>query len=574
MSKELEDLSRRVSNLEKQLGKSNLFGASQNTIGSTSADLTLKTSGKIKIQWKNKYIDLIKDGKLNVNSKFIYLISNVSDIGSKDGIYITNDYSVYLKAGDSVINLSGEIGTTYVSYMNHQETSSEQKDIALKNIGFLYDSIESVDESAIQNGVIYIQNQHKLYLMINGVLQEMTLDIPNPISRQITIQKVDNNQGAIVIKGTGTNNSLLFDYLEIYNDENSSYIDVKNNLKVLVEEPVIDITKEKTKINNGLSVNNIQSANFDTSYGFQLSLINGISTLTVDNVIERNRQITLSTDVIPSYFSSEVNTITSVIKHPDLETGLVITLKYNNQYNVGDYLYTYAEVNHDDSLQLVKLTLEVLTIDPNTTNTIYVNVLSQYSNGVSNLDEISNLVGKLVFLVSSNNQIEQIKYSKNNIDSLQYNQFLEEQNPNSIKSRIGNLTDLNLKVIDNQQEISMQGIGMFSQTGIFKELYYTSDSILSTTDNSTKMVSTEWIHRLLPQGSIIMFNGTTQSIPNGWKICDGTENTPNLTNYFVRADTNSGNTQTYEVVLNDQLQSNQNILQLQTYSLIFIMKMI
>lgn len=574
MSKELEDLSRRVSNLEKQLGKSNLFGASQNTIGSTSADLTLKTSGKIKIQWKNKYIDLIKDGKLNVNSKFIYLISNVSDIGNKDGIYITNDYSVYLKAGDSVVNLSGEIGTTYVSYMNHQQTSSAQKDIALKNIGFLYDSIESVDESAIQNGIIYIQNQHKLYLMINGVLQEMTLDIPNPISRQITIQKVDNNQGAIVIKGTGTNNSLLFDYLEIYNDENSSYIDVKNNLKVLVEEPVIDITKEKTKINNGLSVNNIQSANFDTSYGFQLSLINGISTLTVDNIIERNRQITLSTDVIPSYFSSEVNTITSVIKHPDLETGLVITLKYNNQYNVGDYLYTYAEVNHDNSLQLVKLTLEVLTIDPNTTNTIYVNILSQYSNGVSNLDEISNLVGKLVFLISSNNQIEQIKYSKNNIDSLQYNQFLEEQNPNSIKSRIGNLTDLNLKVIDNQQEISMQGIGMFSQTGIFKELYYTSDSILSTTDNSTKMVSTEWIHRLLPQGSIIMFNGTTQSIPNGWKICDGTENTPNLTNYFVRADTNSGNTQTYEVVLNDQLQSNQNILQLQTYSLIFIMKMV
>ena len=172
------------------------------------------------------------------------------------------------------------------------------------------------------------------------------------------------------------------------------------------------------------------------------------------------------------------------------------------------------------------------------------------------------------------NMCKMIKYSKNNIDSLQYNQFLEEQNPNSIKSRIGNLTDLNLKVIDNQQEISMQGIGMFSQTGIFKELYYTSDSILSTTDNSTKMVSTEWIHRLLPQGSIIMFNGTTQSIPNGWKICDGTENTPNLTNYFVRADTNSGNTQTYEVVLNDQLQSNQNILQLQTYSLIFIMKMI
>nr|DAH58355.1 MAG TPA: hypothetical protein [Bacteriophage sp.] len=35
----------------------------------------------------------------------------------KDGIYIINDGSVYLKTGDTVINLVGEAGTTYVSFL-------------------------------------------------------------------------------------------------------------------------------------------------------------------------------------------------------------------------------------------------------------------------------------------------------------------------------------------------------------------------------------------------------------------------------------------------------------------------
>lgn len=37
----------------------------------------------------------------------------------------------------------------------------------------------------------------------------------------------------------------------------------------------------------------------------------------------------------------------------------------------------------------------------------------------------------------------------------------------------------------------------------------------------------------LPQGSIIFWSGTIQDIPDGWQLCDGTNNTPNLVDRFV-----------------------------------------
>ena len=43
----------------------NLFGRVYTPIGSYSEDLLLKTKGQVKIQWGNKYIDLIKDGNIN-----------------------------------------------------------------------------------------------------------------------------------------------------------------------------------------------------------------------------------------------------------------------------------------------------------------------------------------------------------------------------------------------------------------------------------------------------------------------------------------------------------------------------
>ena len=83
-----------------------------------SSDYLIKTKGKIKIQIGNKFIDLLKDGKLNVDSNFIF---KGKEVGSKDGIYITGegeDSKVVISVGGSKVDLKGEAGTTYVSFLN------------------------------------------------------------------------------------------------------------------------------------------------------------------------------------------------------------------------------------------------------------------------------------------------------------------------------------------------------------------------------------------------------------------------------------------------------------------------
>ena len=48
-----------------------LFGRIFDSVGSSSSDLLLKTKGQVKIQWGNKFIDLIKDGKINFSKEFV-----------------------------------------------------------------------------------------------------------------------------------------------------------------------------------------------------------------------------------------------------------------------------------------------------------------------------------------------------------------------------------------------------------------------------------------------------------------------------------------------------------------------
>ena len=118
-----------------------LFGRTYDHIGSTDSDFIIKTRGQVKIQWGKVFIDLIKDGKINVDAKFIY---KEKEVGVKDGIYVIGegeDSRVVLLINGTQIYLKGDVGTTYVSFLGPQEISSDGKHIALTNIGFIYPSL-------------------------------------------------------------------------------------------------------------------------------------------------------------------------------------------------------------------------------------------------------------------------------------------------------------------------------------------------------------------------------------------------------------------------------------------------
>ncbi len=541
----IEALEKRISELESQK-KDNLsmFGRSYSQVGSSNSDFLIKTKGQIKIQWGNKFIDLIKDGKINVDSDFIFSIKSADKIGVKDGIYVTDDGLIYLKIGGKVINLIGEIGTTYVSFLGEQETPADSKYTALKNIGFLYPDLNSVGSTSLQNGIIYIESEQKLYIVKDGQLTEFSIDFPNPFTEQFIIQKNDASIGALLIKGEGIYNSLAFDSFYIFTEEGNTFLQSEGEINIMLnDETYINVTQSKTTIRNIVETNTLQSIGASTDSGFMLFMEDGGSTLIVDNLIVRNQSNSVTTSIYPTQWSLEHNVITKVEEVADatLGSGYALSLKYENHYKIGDYIYFYADVKVDDHRsQVVKIPAVVRMLNTETGNIVYVEILTQYIEDLASLQEMPDCTGKITFLIGSDEMLNLIRYSEHQIDLIRCQNVDSEQDIQSIQSRFGLLDDLQLKERDNVAgtEPPIVGQGSYDKQGFFSKAGYINTYGLLDEDDSTNMASTEWVRKLIkkiiPKGTITAYHG--EGIPEGWALCDGTNGTPDLIGKFIKAD--------------------------------------
>ena len=559
MSKELEDLLRRVSELEKQVknGSFSAFGRSYSSIGSSSSDFVIKTKGQVKIQWGNKFIDLIKDGKINADLKFIFQRDSV---GVKDGIYIIGEgdtQQVILQVNGNQINLKGEIGTTYVSFQDAQQTTSEQKYTALQNIGFIYKSLAEVTQDSLQNGIIYVESEQKLYIVQNGSLSEFTVEFPNPYTRQFIIQKSDSSIGSLLIVGSGVENSITFDSFYLYSQDNGVYLDSNGEIYFRISgQEKFKITVDTAIFNIDVTSRMFKSPNASESRGFRLYLQDGESTLEIDNLIVRNQQESGNVTMIyPIYWDYKNNSIVSVeeMENPDDPTqiGFGFTLAFKNEFEVGQTLYVYAPILDETTGEydriLLPLQVEMLNTEGNA-NVVYASIIEDQMDQsiLQSLDKsvvFEALEGQTIFLVQINGEpITLLRKKGINIDLVEVEQIEEASNDDKVVSRIGNLTDLQKKENDNGAEVPIEGYGVYSSNSAFLKARYTSDYELPVNDNSSKFVSTEWIHKLFPKGTILMFNGASSEIPEGWAICDGTNGTPNLIGRFIKSEIQSGQT--------------------------------
>lgn len=200
--------------------KTLLFGKSYETIGSSSSNFIIKTQGDVKIQWGNKFIDLIKNGKIASNNdlEIFKLVSTEEEI-AEQGIYLNPETKeIWVNIDNNIISLNGDS----VSFSKEQKYDADHKNTALINIGFYYETFQDLQEAELEQGLVYVKNDKCLYLIDNGniikYVPESTekFNDESIIIGQISEEKVakllelkkDPNVGTAINNFIGINNDL------------------------------------------------------------------------------------------------------------------------------------------------------------------------------------------------------------------------------------------------------------------------------------------------------------------------------------------------------------------------------
>lgn len=270
-----------------------LFGRTYSTVGNSDSDFIIKTRGQVKVQWGKKFIDIIKDGKLNVDVSFIGSVDSYNDIGSKDGLYyVKENGSIYLVVNGNKINILGDVDGAYVSFASKQDTADEQKGQASKNLGIRYSSKDEATEYGVTNGIVFLEDANRWYIVEDGVFTLYPSELESPYKKQLIISKEDNSIGALVISGQGNGNALIFnagsDTLSIYKDFDNYSIDSSSPIITTVgTTSTAELGLDGLSLSKSLFCDSIESSSASDSTGFKLYMLDGKSILSIDQLMVR-----------------------------------------------------------------------------------------------------------------------------------------------------------------------------------------------------------------------------------------------------------------------------------------------
>lgn len=328
-----------------------LFGKNYQEAGSSSSPLLLRSNGEIKLQWGNKFIDLVKNGKINSEAKDYIFTVDTSDEIKANGIYlVTEDSSIWINVEGTKTKLN-DTNTTYVSFLTEQETTPEQKQQALTNLGLIYENIDALNKANLVTGLAYVVETNKLYLIQNKVVSEYQVASALPTSGKFDDLTISN----LTIKNDTINSSQL-----ILTINNIPYLQLNDN--VLCSVPFL--------------VDKLQSINYNyNKSGFALYQDNGKSVLDIDSINWRNidselpkNQKTYSTYTILGNF----NIVTEVTdESSETESLYKLQLKYPNTISLQLSNYILAEL--ETTYNVFLLTTKVQVQDDISYNQIVLN---------------------------------------------------------------------------------------------------------------------------------------------------------------------------------------------------------
>lgn len=320
-----------------------LFGKNYQEAGSSSSPLLLRSNGEIKLQWGNKFIDLIKNGKINSEAKDYIFTVDTSDEIKANGIYlVTEDSSIWINVEGTKTKLS-DTDTTYVSFLTEQETTPEQKQQALTNLGLIYENIDALNKANLVTGLAYVVETNKLYLIQNKVVSEYQVTSTLPTSGKFDDLTISN----LTIKNNTINSNQL-----VLTINNIPYLQLNDN--ILCSVPFL--------------VDKLQSINYNyNKSGFALYQDNGKSVLDIDSLNWRNIESELPKNqktYITYTILGDFNIVTGVTdvstESSEAESLYELQLKYPNNIspNLSSYILAELETTYNIFLLTTKVTVQ------------------------------------------------------------------------------------------------------------------------------------------------------------------------------------------------------------------------
>lgn len=316
-----------------------LFGKNYQEAGSSSSPLLLRSNGEIKLQWGNKFIDLIKNGKINSEAKDYIFTVDTSDEIKANGIYlVTEDSSIWINVEGTKTKLS-DTDTTYVSFLTEQETTPEQKQQALTNLGLIYENIDALNKANLVTGLAYVVETNKLYLIQNKVVSEYQVTSTLPTSGKFDDLTISN----LTIKNNTINSNQL-----ILTINNIPYLQINDN--ILCSVPFL--------------VDKLQSINYNyNKSGFALYQDNGKSILDIDSLNWRNIESELPKNqktYITYTILGDFNIVTGVTDVSSKDESLYkLELKYPNNISLSLSNYILAELETTYNIFLLTTKVQI-----------------------------------------------------------------------------------------------------------------------------------------------------------------------------------------------------------------------
>lgn len=312
------------------------FGRTYETVGNVSGDLLLKTRGGVKIQIGSSFIDLIKNGKINVDIDIIKEASSKDNI-IDNGLYIIKDV-LYVKYQDTVLPLNSNTGENQVSYLPQLNITQEQRIQAQKNIGIYYDTLEEAQQN-VSDGYVYIKEKG-LYI----------------IQSSIPIQITNNNQFTSLNIG-------LDQYTEGITNYSKNHDFKINNTKLF------SLSENSISCEKPLYINELQ----DINNSFYITSSGGRSTLRINNIIADTISASSSNNLDNLQYHYNYNNIITDIIDNSIDTDnagnsinsdnlyYTLYLKYSvDNYQIGDYLY--FNIYDEDSSQNIEYSTTIVEL--------------------------------------------------------------------------------------------------------------------------------------------------------------------------------------------------------------------